>query len=160
MFLAIPARAKESPKNEAKVIAAITQLENDAVKADLAGDASFYEKNLADNWSGGDSNGTWYTKQELIANMKDTDKNKMDSEEISNLNVRVYGDTAIATYTNKYDLVQNGTRRAATILSTDTFAKQNGKWMQVSGHSSVIRPNASTQSFNMDSAKPVTEVKK
>jgi hypothetical protein len=84
----------------------------------------------------------------------------MDSEEISNLNVRVYGDTAIATYTNKYDLVQNGTRRAATILSTDTFAKQNGKWMQVSGHSSVIRPNASTQSFNMDSAKPVTEVKK
>jgi hypothetical protein len=160
MFLAIPAHAKDSPKDEAKVIAAITQLENDAVKADLAGDASFYEKNLADNWSGGDSNGTWYTKQELIANMKDTDKNKMDSEEISNLNVRVYGDTAIATYTNKYDLVQNGTRRAATILSTDTFAKQNGKWMQVSGHSSVIRPNASTQSFNMDSAKPVTEVKK
>jgi hypothetical protein len=160
MFLAIPAHAKDSPKDEAKVIAAITQLENDAVKADLAGDASFYEKNLADNWSGGDSNGTWYTKQELIANMKDTDKNKMDSEEISNLNVRVYGDTAIATYTNKYDLVQNGTRRAATILSTDTFAKQNGKWMQVSGHSSVIRANASTQSFNMDSAKPVTEVKK
>jgi hypothetical protein len=160
MFLAIPAHAKESPKNEAKVIAAITQLENDAVKADLAGDASFYEKNLADNWSGGDSNGTWYTKQELIANMKDTDKNKMDSEEISNLNVRVYGDTAIATYTNKYDLVQNGTRRAATILSTDTFTKQSGKWMQVSGHSSVIRANASTQSFNMDSAKPTTEVKK
>jgi hypothetical protein len=160
MFLAIPAHAKESPKNEAKVIAAITQLENDAVKADLAGDASFYEKNLADNWSGGDSNGTWYTKQELIANMKDTDKNKMDSEEISNLNVRVYGDTAIATYTNKYDLVQNGTRRAATILSTDTFAKQSGKWMQVSGHSSAMRADASTQSFNMDSAKPTTEVKK
>jgi len=160
MFLAIPAHAKDSPKQDSKAVAAITQLENDAVKADLAGDASFYEKNFADNWSGGDSNGTWYNKQELIANMKDTDKNRMDSEEISNLNVRVYGDTAIATYTNKYDLVQNGTRRAATILSTDTFAKQNGKWMQVSGHSSVIRANASTQSFNMDSAKPTTEVKK
>lgn len=160
MFLAIPAHAKESPKNDAKAITAITQFENDAVKADLAGDASFYEKNFADNWSGGDSNGTWYTKQQLIANMKDTDKNKMNSEEISNLNVRVYGDTAIATYTNKYDLMQNGTKRTATILSTDTFAKQNGKWMQVSGHSSVMSPDASTQSFNMDSTKPTTEVKK
>jgi hypothetical protein len=160
MFLAIPAHAKESPKNDAKAVAAITQLENDAVKADLAGDASFYEKNFADNWSGGDSNGTWYTKQALIASIKDTDKNKVNAEEISNLNVRVYGDTAIATYTNKYDLVQNGTKRAATVLSTDTFAKQNGKWMQVSGHSSVIRPDASTSSYNMEPAKPTTEVKK
>jgi len=160
MFLAVPAHAKESPKNDAKAVAAITQLENDAVKADLAGDASFYEKNLADNWSGGDSNGTWYTKQALITSIKDTDKNKMNSEEISNLNVRVYGDTAIATYTNKYDLLQNGTKRAATILSTDTFAKQDGKWMQVSGHSSVIRPDASTSSYNMEPAKPATEVKK
>ena len=159
MFLSYPAIAKES-KNDAKAVAAITQLENDAVKADLAGDSSFYEKNFADNWSGGDSNGTWYTKQALISSMKDTDKNKMNSEEISNLNVRVYGDTAVATYTNKYDLVQNGTKRAATVLSTDTFAKQNGKWMQVCGHSSVIRPDASTQSFNMDSAKPTAEAKK
>src|SRR6185369_11748182 len=78
-MLALPAQAKTSNTNDPKTVAAITQLENDAVKADLAGDASFYEKNLADNWSGGDSNGTWYTKQELIANMKDTDKNKMDS---------------------------------------------------------------------------------
>jgi hypothetical protein len=38
-------------------IAAITQLENDSVKADLAGDSSFIQKNYADNWTGGFSGG-------------------------------------------------------------------------------------------------------
>jgi ketosteroid isomerase-like protein len=160
MFLTIPAQAKEMPKSDAKTVAAITQFENDAVKADLAGDASFYEKNFANNWSGGDSNGTWYTKQQLISSMKDKEKNKMNSEEISNLDVRTYGDTAIATYINKYDLTQNGANRHATILTTDTFAKQNGKWMQVSGHSSVMSTKATSDMSGMDTFKPYTDAKK
>jgi ketosteroid isomerase-like protein len=157
MFLTIPAQAKEMPKSDAKTVAAITQFENDAVKADLAGDASFYEKNFADSWSGGDSNGTWYTKQQLISSMKDKE-NKMNSEEISNLDVRTYGDTAIATYINKYDLTQNGANRHATILTTDTFAKQNGKWMQVSGHSSVMSTKATSDMSG--TFKPYTDAKK
>jgi ketosteroid isomerase-like protein len=92
--------------------------------------------------------------------MKDKEKNKMNSEEISNLDVRTYGDTAIATYINKYDLTQNGANRHATILTTDTFAKQNGKWMQVSGHSSVMSPNATSNMPGMDTAKPYTDAKK
>ena len=40
------AAAKQQPTND-EAIAAITQFENDAVKANLAGDASFVEKNYA-----------------------------------------------------------------------------------------------------------------
>lgn len=160
-FMAMPAQAKETPKNDPKTVAAITLLENDAVKADLAGDASFYEKNFAENWTGGDSKGTWYTKAMLVNMIRDTDKNKMNSEEISDLNVRTYGDTAIATYTAKYDMLMNGQNRAATVLTTDTFAKQNGKWMQVSGHSSVMSTSPSAiANPTMDMSKPLTTVKK
>jgi len=35
----------------ADVVAAITNLENDGVKADLAGDAAFYQKVLAEDWT-------------------------------------------------------------------------------------------------------------
>src|SRR5512143_857389 len=93
---------KSKPSNDDSV-AAITKLENDAVKADLAGDSSFYVKNLAENWTGGFSGGTWSTKESMLADMKDTANNKMNSEEISDLKVRVYSDnTAVATYTTTY----------------------------------------------------------
>jgi hypothetical protein len=47
-------------------------LENDGVKADLAGDAAFYQKVLAEDWTRGDSDGTYYTKAELLKLMADT----------------------------------------------------------------------------------------
>src|SRR5258708_38787760 len=64
-------------------VAAVTKLENDAVKADLANDKAFYEKVLADNWTGGDSGGTWFTKADLLKLMEDPAHNKTNSEEIS-----------------------------------------------------------------------------
>ena len=113
------------------------QFENDAVIADLAGDQSFSEKNYAENWTGGFSGGTWTSKQSMLADMKDTANNKMNSEEISDLKVRVYDNTAIVTYTDTYDALIRGEDRAKTVLSTDTFVRQSGLWKEVAGQSSV-----------------------
>jgi|SRR5689334_1563495 len=130
------ASPKNNPADAKDAVATITQMENDAVKADLAGDSSFYRNNYADNWTGGTSFGTWDTKQSLLRDMNDTDKNSTKSEDIKDLNVRVYSNTAIATYTTTYDSMRHGEHVARTILSTDTFIKQNGAWKQVSSHSS------------------------
>src|SRR5438874_9770519 len=133
------AAAKKQSTNE-DAVAAITQFENDAVKADLAGDSSFFQKNYADNWTGGFSGGTWNTKESMLADMKDSANNKMNSEEISDLKVRIYdNNTAIATYTDTYDGMVRGEHRAKTVLSTDTFVRQNGTWKEVAGHSSVAK---------------------
>jgi Domain of unknown function (DUF4440) len=132
------AAAKKQSNDEA--VAAITQFENDAVKANLAGDSSFVEKNYADDWTGGFSGGVWTTKQSILADAKDTSNNRMNSEQISDLKVRIYdNNTAIATYTDTYDGMVRGEHRVKTVLSTDTFVRQNGVWKQVAGHSSVAR---------------------
>src|SRR5438045_9065665 len=81
--------AKKQPTND-QAVAAITQFENDAVKANLAGDSSFVEKNYADDWSGGFSGGIWTTKKSVLADTKDSANNKMNSEQISDLKVRIY----------------------------------------------------------------------
>lgn len=128
--------AQSAAPSDSETVAAITQLENDAVKADLAQDASFYDRYLAEGWSGGTSRGTWDTKQSLVTDMKDTKNNKTNSESISNVKVHVYGDTAIASYTSTYDSMIKGEHYARTIISTDTFMRQNGQWKQVAGHSS------------------------
>ncbi len=88
-----------STPSDPAAVAAITQLENDAVKADLSGDASFYQNYLADDWTGGTSRGTWDTKSSLMADIR-------------------------------------GQHYARTVLSTDTFLRQNGAWKQIAGHSS------------------------
>jgi Domain of unknown function (DUF4440) len=134
----ITAAKKQPTTNDA--VAAITQFEYDTVKADLAGDLSFFQKNYADNWTGGFSGGTWTTKESMLADMKDSANNKMNSEEISDLKVRIYdNNTAIATYTDTYDGMFRGEHRSKTVLSTDTFVRENGVWKEVAGHSSVAK---------------------
>jgi len=131
-------KAQTGGKSDA--VAAITKLENDGVKADLANDKTFYEKVLADDWTGGDSEGAWFTKAETLKMMDDTKNNKMNSEKISDLKVRVYGgNTAVATYKDTYDSLFNGQHRARTVICTDTFVKIGGEWKQVASHASQAK---------------------
>ena len=123
----------------ADVATAISNLENDAVKADLAGDPAFYQKVLAEDWTRGDSDGTYFTKAELLRLMADGKKIKTNSEKLSGLTVRVYGNTAVATYKDTYDIQIMGEHRAHTIIATDTFVKMGGEWKQVASHGSEAK---------------------
>jgi hypothetical protein len=124
---------------KADVVTTISNLENDGVKADLAGAPAFYEKVLAEDWTRGDSDGTYYTKAELLRLMADTQNIKTNSEHLSELKVRVYGNTAVATYKDTYDILIRGEHRAHTIIATDTFVKMGGEWKQVASHGSEAK---------------------
>jgi Domain of unknown function (DUF4440) len=137
-LLAAPSLARAQTVGQADVVTAISNLENDAVKADLAGDATFYQKILAEDWTRGDSDGTFYTKAELLKLMADTSI-KTNSEKLSALKVRVYGNTAEATYKDTYDILINGEHRAHTIIATDTFVKIGSEWKQVASHGSEAK---------------------
>ena len=128
----------QDKSSDADAVAAITKIENDLVKADLAGDSAVYAQLLADDWTAGSSFGTWDTKQSMLADFKDTKNNKVNSESISDLKVRVHGDVAIATYTIAYDSMIKGKHQARTVISTDTFQRQNGTWKLLAGHSSQM----------------------
>jgi uncharacterized protein (TIGR02246 family) len=132
----VPLRVMSQGESTDADVAAITKIENDIVKADLASDASFYANLVADDWTGGSSRGTWDTKDSLLADMKDTKNNKTNSESISDVKVRVHGDVAIATYKSTYDAMIKGQHYARTVISTDTFQKRNGAWKLLAGHSS------------------------
>ena len=138
-LLATTAAVKIAAAAGDDAVAAVTKLENDSVKADLANDKSFYEKNFASDWTGGDSSGKWYTKADMLKMMEDAKNNKMNSEKITELKVRSYGDVAVATYKDTYDAMVQGEHRSRTVISTDTFVKQGGAWKVVAGHSSTAK---------------------
>jgi hypothetical protein len=71
--------------------------------------------------------------------MADTKNIKTNSENLSELKVRVYGNTAEATYKDTYDILIKGEHRAQTIIATDTFVKIGGEWKQVASHGSEAK---------------------
>jgi len=121
-------------------IAAVMALENASVKADLANDKAFFQKAIADDATFGSATGVRNTKAEILKMMDQPKDNKTNHEELSDLKVRLYGTTAIATYKDKYDGLAEGKPVSRTIIGTDTFVKMNGEWKAVAGHSSEVKP--------------------
>jgi len=138
-LLAGLAVARAQSGGNADAIAAVTKLENDGVKADLANDKTYFEKVLASDWTGGDSGGTWFTKSEVLKLYDDVAHNKTNSEKMSELKVRIYGSTAVATYKDTYDAMLKGEHRARTVIGTDTFVKMGSEWKQVASHASQAK---------------------
>jgi hypothetical protein len=138
-LLAGPSVTPAQTGTEADAATVISDLENDAVKADLAGDPAFYQKVLAEDWTRGDSDGTYYSKAQLLNLMADTKNIKTNSEKLTELKVRVYGNTAVATYKDTYDILIMGQHRAHTIIATDTFVKMGDEWKQVASHGAEVK---------------------
>ena len=126
-------------RTQTDIVTTISNLENDAVKADLAGDADFYQIALAEDWTRGDSDGSFYTKAEVMKLMADAKDLETISEKLSELKVRVYGNTAVATYKDTYDILFKGEHRSHTIIATDTFVKMGSEWEQVASHGSEAK---------------------
>jgi len=138
LTMTIAAVAQKVQTTDANVVAEITSLEHQSVKADLAGGSAFQQTYLADDYTAGSSWGRWDTKQSILRDLESPKENNTKKEAISDLTVRSYGDTAIATFQETYDSSYHGEHRARTILSTDTWSKQNGAWKLVASHSSQI----------------------
>ena len=120
-------------------VAVITKLENDGVQADLAADASWAQKTLAEDWMGCDSEGKWYTKAEALKVMADTKNNKFNTEKLTDLRVRVYGNTAVATYKDTYDAIVEGRHRARSVAAIDVWVKMGSDWKQVSAQGTTTK---------------------
>jgi hypothetical protein len=126
-------------RDQSDAAATIAQLEQQAVKADLATDRSFYAMYLTEDWSGGSSFGEWETKSSLLQDMSDPEHHHITAESIGDLKVRVYGNTAVATYRQSYEIFDHGWRHARTVITTDVWIIQNGRWREIASHSSEIK---------------------
>lgn len=116
----------------------IVKWERDALRADLAGDADYYARNLSEQWTDGMSDGTFQTKRSLLDDLRDPKRNSTTNESLADIRVRLFGGVAVATYRETYDALVHGRRVKKTIITTDTFLKRSGKWIQIAAHSSAV----------------------
>ena len=137
MSLIIAAQAKDNKMGGGteKVIAGLEQQWIDAAKAS---NPELLAPLLADNFVNTSSEGKVIGKAETLAHTKSA---RWETNQISNVKVTVFGNTAIATgdWAGK-GTDENGKPVDAHERWTDTWMKMsNGKWQCVASHSSTIK---------------------
>jgi ketosteroid isomerase-like protein len=138
-----PASTKESGKTSGKGMTAAEQtgkggkggnveqqirvLSDQAVQASLKGDASFYEKYLADDATIIHSDDKLSSKAQEIENLK-SGSLKYESLEEHETKIRVYGNTAVAVTLVSAKGTFRGKPFSGEYRATRIWVKQNGNW--------------------------------
>jgi len=123
---------------QTNVAASITHLEQAWADAQKAGDAANVAPLLADNFINTDVDGNLSGKSELLSNLKG---GKWEQNEISDVKVSVYGDTAIATgaWAGK-GVDGDGTKVDRRERWTDTWVKmKDRKWQCVASQQTPVK---------------------
>jgi len=104
-------------------------MERDWNNAYIKRDMSWFEKNFAADYSNVSSGtGKFYTKAAEIAEYK-TDKSVTESADLSEMNIRIDGNTAIVTLVNHIKgRDDKGQPFELRVRNTDTFIKRDGRW--------------------------------
>jgi ketosteroid isomerase-like protein len=113
-------------------------MEREWADADLKKDASWYERNVADDFTGISArNGALTTKREEIDSMKNV---AFDAEDLSEMSVRMEGNTAIITgIVHLKGKDEKGAAFDRTSRFTDVWVKRDGRWQVLSTQGTAIQ---------------------
>ena len=123
---------------EDEVVREIVDLERQAKDAALHRDAAFVERTLADDYVAITPLGQVVTKADTVAARK-TAQLRYDTIEISDMVVRLYGNTAIVTARANVKGTELGEEFSGPYRFTRVWVRRNGKWLTVSYQATVTR---------------------
>jgi uncharacterized protein (TIGR02246 family) len=115
----------------------IQRLENERAQAIVRSDAATLERIYADDFSTVGTSGEVRNKAQLIADNK-SGALKVESQTLGNVNVRVYGDAAIATGMATLKGQDKGRDISGQVRFTRVYVKRNGQWQLVAAHNSRV----------------------
>jgi len=126
--LAAPARAQGAagPGVEEQ----LKKMERDRAAAVVKGDVATLEGLTADDYILINANGQLSDKATTMNNIK-TGNIKLTANEVSDLKVRVYGDTAVVTGKANSKGTIGGRELKGPVMFTRVYVKKNGKWQSV-----------------------------
>jgi ketosteroid isomerase-like protein len=142
---ALPARASvtrpqtnASGPREEEVIREIVDLERQAKDAAIHRDASFSERTLADDYVAISPLGQVINKADTIAARK-TAQLRYDSIDITEMVVRLYGNTAVVTARADVRGKELGEDFSGPYRFTRVWVRRNGHWLTVTYQATVTR---------------------
>jgi ketosteroid isomerase-like protein len=109
----------------------LKKLETDRAVAVVKGDVETLTNQTSDDYVLVNMNGRMADKAQMIDGFK-SGQSKITSEDLSDLKVRVYGNTAIVTGKADVKGTLGGSDATGQILFTRVYVKMHGRWESVS----------------------------
>jgi ketosteroid isomerase-like protein len=122
--------APASAQGTASVEEQIKKMEQDRAAAVVKADVATLEGLTSDDYVLINANGQVSNKAETMSLIK-TGKIKLTANEVSDMKVRVYGDTAVVTGKSTAKGSINGIELKGPVMFTRVYVKKSGKWQSV-----------------------------
>lgn len=116
-------------------IKALEETRNQAV---LKGDVATLDRMTSDDYTFITLRGELRTKAEILKGFA-SGAFKYQSREISDLKVRLYGDSAVVTGRSSQKGTENGKDYSGAYWFTRVYVKQNGRWVSVALQTTLIQ---------------------
>lgn len=129
--------AQAKTQKNSNVADEIKKLEQQRNEAILKGDTATLDKLTSDDYTNTTAQGKVEKKAEIMDGFK-SGKIKFESRELSDLDVRVYGNTAVVTGQVNQKATNNGVDTSGQSLFTRVYVKQNGRWVSVANQATAI----------------------
>ena len=137
LLAVVPAQNQQpKPDSEAAVSQKLQAIERDWLNAEKNHDAAAFEKIVADDWIAITPDGKRQTKGERVAEIKSA---HTTSATLGDMQVRVFGDTAVVTGTDDEITMEGGKESRDHYVWTDVFVKRNGKWLAVASQTALVK---------------------
>lgn len=129
-------RGKRTTSASEKEIRALEEQRNQAI---VHGDAATLERMTSDNYTFITLRGELRNKAEIVKGFQ-SGSFKYDSRTISDLKIRIYGDTAIVTGRSSQEGKENGKDYSGDYRFTRVYIRQRGSWVTVALQATLIQP--------------------
>ncbi len=116
----------------------LRQVERDWTDAMKAGDVNRLGHILADDWSGLNSEGARYTKEQYLGDLK-SGASKLESFEFGPMDVKFIGPVAVVQGSDTEKSSLKGKDTSGKWVWMDVFEKRDGRWEAVRSQSAKVQ---------------------
>src|SRR5205823_10372397 len=118
----------------------LLKITREMIDPSLRGDKSAFERYAADAYIETDFNGAVTTRARILDNFLTPPASMKPTLEIQDVQVHVYGDTAVMSSRGNYRAEANGQKITNSFRTTDVWLRHDGRWQLVASHDSQIPP--------------------
>ena len=124
--------------NDAADIARLREIQQELAAAWIARDRAAIEQLIASDWSVTHVAGRRLSRADVFRDMFDSDATRMQSTTVDDIDVRLFGDTAVVTGRTHALGTQSGAAFDVRLRFTDVFVRRDGRWQAVASHACLL----------------------
>ena len=140
VVLAIAFSAAAQTSADKQVEAELLRIQREMIDTSLRGDKSAFERYTADTYIETDFNGAVTTRARILDNFLTPPASMKPTFELQDVQVHVYGDTAVMSSRGNYRAEANGQKITNSFRTTDIWLRRDGRWQLIASHDSQIPP--------------------